>query len=220
MTIPLRPIPSDQQAKRSWRVLLNGKPIEAVEFLQLQSDQFGTLTYGWSPANYDTWAFSEAAGGGAVILPYCALEGELHVGVIRQDRFNCGGPVWNVSRGFRDSGEQARVGALRELSEEWGLEITEDSLVQLGPPANPNSAFFTTLGPDAGVHFYGVELPPESLVRTGNHYRLKSAASSTDSAEQISDWRFIHWTEATQLADMFTSAAVARLLAHLRQAPP
>ncbi|BDU77803.1 NUDIX domain-containing protein [Mesoterricola sediminis] len=203
-------IPPDFQARRGWRLTLNGAPVEPVTGFTLEAPAFGTLAYGLLPRGYDGWCFHETGGGGVVVAPFATVDGRLHVGVIRQARAFQGGEVWNLPRGFRDPGETASQAARRELFEETGLEVPEAEILVLGPPGNPNSAFFRTDAPGEGMGICAAAVDPaQAAGRTG-----------PDAAhEGITDFRFIPWTEAAGLGDMITNAAVARLLAHLATAP-
>ena len=128
--------------------------------------------------------------------------------------------------GFVDHGEAHHQAARREFAEETGLKATALTVTPLeGEPANPNSAFFETMGADEGVHFYGVELDQQDLeLRNGDlvvrDTLLERAPRATSErfAEMISGLHFIHWTKAARLQDMLTNAAVSRLQGYLRLA--
>jgi ADP-ribose pyrophosphatase YjhB (NUDIX family) len=65
---------------------------------------------------------------GAAVLP--VLGGTF--GLLRIYRHPVRDYVWEIPRGFVDPGEQARVSALRELSEETGLQCDPRDVVDLG----------------------------------------------------------------------------------------
>jgi 8-oxo-dGTP pyrophosphatase MutT (NUDIX family) len=223
----IRPIPTDLQPSRRWRVEVDGAAVPRAAHVVVACERFGTLAYGLTPGGYDGWSFHEAGGGGSVILPFVRLGGEVHVGVAQQLRHNQGGVVLNAPRGFVDPRESHVEAACRELAEELGLEADAGRVVPLGgEPANPNSAFFETAGPGEGVHFFGLEVQPDEVERTGTGLGLRpglirsdAAARAHRAAESIGASVFIPWYEAARLSDMFTNAAVARLLAHLRPGP-
>lgn len=164
---------------------------------------------------YDTWSFQETGGGGAVIAPYATVAGELVVGVVKQMRLNQYGEVWNLPRGFIESGELHLAGAVRELREETGL-LAEVVLLP-GEPANPNSAFFIT-APGEGVRFYAAKLQADTLCRDAQG-SLQLSVPQSANEEHISLLRFVPWREAIVLADMFTVAGVGRLLAYIHDRP-
>lgn len=190
--------------------------------MTLENPTFGTVTYGMAAEGYDTWSFREVGSGGVVVLPFAFVAGALHVLVIRQHRRNQGGEVWNAPRGFLDAGETSIEAGVRELREETGYAAGAALFELAGAPTNPNSTFFETPAPDHGVRFCAVEVP-ESKLRPadgGLGWSPSAIERGVDSSEamdreRIVAARFVPWTEAVHVADMFTVAAVARLLAHL-----
>lgn len=221
----LVPIPAERQNVRNWYVSLDGNPIHQVKTLTIDHPTLGTLTYGDTPAGYDGWTFHEAGGGGAVTLPFAILDGALWIGLVQQRRPNQGGDVWNVPRGFLDSGERHEDAARRELIEETGYDVAAGRVFALpGAGANPNSTFFETWDEGEGVQFYALEVAPDDLVMDGDNWAFRPeriASSERDRGNRVAEmiWRgrFFPWHEAAGVSDMFTNAAVARLLAHLRR---
>lgn len=218
-----RPIPEDQQQQRGWSVTVNGAPVAHVESVVIEHPRFGRLSYGLTAAGHDGWSFHEEGGGGSVIVLFARIEGALHVAVVAQHRPHQGGTVHNAPRGFLDPGEDRRRGAVRELAEEVGLHSEDHEIITLeGEPANPNSTFFETHEPGDGVSFFAVEVSADKLTRDDGGWVFADGviddspeARRSRTAEAISKARFIIWTQAARLGDMFTNAAVARLLAHL-----
>ncbi|KYF77089.1 hypothetical protein BE20_07160 [Sorangium cellulosum] len=223
-----RPIPADQRSLRRWCVAVNGEQQTDVLYLVLDHPSFGTLTYGLTAGGHDGWTFHERGGGGSVILPFCRSQGELIVGLVEQERPLQGKRVLNAPRGFLECAEGHAVAAARELMEEMGFDAAALALTRLpGAPANPNSTFFETLGPGEGVHFFALEIPETLLTEDRGHRTFVASVIATDQgarrsrlAEQIGAAVFIPWYEAAMLGDMFTNAAVARLLAAQRDADP
>lgn len=217
-----RPIAPTEQPLRNWTVAVDGVPVPAPSVVEISS-RFGVLRYGWLPDGYDGWSFREAGGGGAVSVPYAFRDGELLIGVVEQHRTNQGGTVLNVPRGFLDPGEAHAATAARELDEETALGARRVRELP-GRPLNPNSAFFETPEPELGVRIYAVEIPGDELVASGTDWALSSegvehASPGADARarERIGALRFVRWTDAAALGDMFTVAATARLLAELRR---
>jgi 8-oxo-dGTP pyrophosphatase MutT (NUDIX family) len=211
-------IPDDRQDARSWALEIDGEPYVHVGKLTLSS-RYAVLEYGLTPAGYDGCRWREPGGGGVVVLPWTTISGLLHVGVLRQQRPFQGGLVLNAPRGFVDPGESHESAALRELLEETGYD-PDDRLVALGgEPANPNSAFFDTSIPDSGVRFFGVEIDPTEVMITDNRVTLRDDTGPLDADEGIEGLEFVPWTEAARLADMFTNAGVARLIAFVSSDP-
>jgi 8-oxo-dGTP pyrophosphatase MutT (NUDIX family) len=189
--------------------------------LTIECSRFGVLAYGITPAGYDGWSFQEVGGGGSVIIPYLMRGEDLYIGVVRQHRYNQGGEVLNVPRGFLDRGESPHETAIREMSEETGYNADKRKVIDLGgQPANPNSAFFDTSEAGEGVKFFAVEIFEHEIETRDGKLTLRSEWHNRSHLEErlregIAGSYFIHWTEAAQLADMFSNAAVARLQAFL-----
>jgi 8-oxo-dGTP pyrophosphatase MutT (NUDIX family) len=217
------PIPSDKQEKRGWTVKLDGETIRNVGSLQISNPNFGVVTYGLTPPGYDGWSFKEIGGGGSVIVPYAQIDKQLYIGVVEQARHNQGGKVLNVPRGFLDPGESHFQAANREVVEETGYDPGDKKTVELvGDPMNPNSAFFETPEKNEGVKCYALQIQSRELEEREGMYVfrsgiLRSNASSKSArlAEQILGTRFIPYQQAVRLGDMFTVAAVGRLIGQL-----
>jgi ADP-ribose pyrophosphatase YjhB (NUDIX family) len=217
----VRPIADPDLPRREWRVEVNGKELVDPRLVELVHPRIGTLTYGWTPGGYDGWCFHEHRGGGAVTVPFARSGETLVVGVIREERFNQGGVVLNVPRGFLELGEAHRDAASRELSEETSLgDLRVFPLI--GAALNPNSSFFDTSGLDEGVRVFACEVPSGWLVTDGAGLAVRDecldgsvAAQIAKTREKIGALRFLPWREAVALGDMFTVAAVARLVVHV-----
>lgn len=209
-----------QTLKRGWELLLNGVVVTDVTSLTLSHPKFGFLEYGLSPTgNYDVWTFHETGGGGSVLVPFSCIDREIYVGLVYQDRFNQGGVVWNLPRGFISSGETHLAAAKRELVEETGISADKFRfpVTVLGKPTNPNSAFFNTMGEGEGVKFYAVEIPSEFLERRDNQdvfvFGQVVANAAAKEAEHIVKCEFVPWRAAIDVTDMFTIAGIGRLVA-------
>ena len=216
MSRTIAPIPKGTQ--RSWTVTMNGRKIETVSSITIAHPRFGRLCYGLTTRGYDGFHFHEAGGGGAVILPYTWLGLVLHVALIKQHRSTQGGSVWNAPRGFRDPGESNHETAIRELWEETGYRAAESAVRELpGKPCNPNSTFFDTSGPDEGVRFYAVHVSSVDVSEGPDGPSLRTSSSCAGAVERakegIEGIRFFPVVFAAQVGDMFTVAAIGRLLA-------
>ena len=225
MTTLISNIPAEKQAKRGWKVEIDGKPVGHVEKISITHPSFGELAYGLTPPGYDGWSFCEHGGGGAVIVPYCITRGRLFIGLVEQQRHNQGGKVLNVPRGFLSPGETHFQAAAREFTEETSLAVVPSSVTALsGVPLNPNSAFFETAGEGDGVKCYAVNVDESLLCAAESSGRLafragvlKADAASKQAklAEQILGCVFVPVADAARVGDMFTVAVVARLAASL-----
>lgn len=204
---------SDQK-KRGWTLTLNGAVVSEVEYLSLTNPRFGKLEYGLTPGGWDAWSFHEVGGGGSIIIPYAEIRGQIYIGMVRQNRPNQGGEVWNVPRGFLAFGENHFGTAQQELEQEVGYVSPELELLA-GKPMNPNSAFFLTQG-DEGVRAYALHVLESQLVDGGTAgwaFNPKILRPISKSAELIFGCRFFTCQQASEVGDMFTLAGMARLLA-------
>lgn len=210
---PIKPIPTDRQAHRSWRVEIDGKTVSPVSHLRLTSPQFGTVSYGQTPGGYDSWSYAEPLGG-VVIVPFIATPDGPLIGLLDEYRPNLGGWTQNLPRGFVDAGESNESAALREFREETGHPLTHCDALP-GGLANPNSAFWTTPGNDQGIAFFAAEIArADTLERDGALVLARTPPSQGSAgAEQTRALRFVPWRQAVLVRDMFTLAGVARLLA-------
>ncbi len=217
----IRPLTTDERAKRKWTVRINGVPqLDAVS-AEISAPQFGAVRYGMTVAGYDGWSFAEVGGGGSTIIPFCIDGGRLLIGTIREVRHNLGGEVANVPRGFVDAGETHLAAARRELAEETGFHSDRVFSLQ-GDPVNCNSAFFETPARDLGVRFFAVEVPVEMLERREDAIGFRASVIASDPGDEarrrndgIGKTEFVEWTQAAGYRDMFTIAAIGRLLAWL-----
>lgn len=197
---------------RRWAIEIDGTEVSASS-LSLDHPQIGRVVYGPSEYGYDTWRFTERFGG-VVVAPFVVLDSVLAVGLVRQHRANQGGWVWNCPRGFIDEHEDDATAASRELVEETGIRAPIFGLN--GEPANPNSAFFATLGARTGVRFFATEISATD-VRASNTDRWEYVRERerVREGEHIRDFQFFPWQQSAMISDMFTNAVVARLLSWL-----
>jgi ADP-ribose pyrophosphatase YjhB (NUDIX family) len=155
--------------------------------------------------------------------------GGMYIGVVQEDRKLAGGMVYNVPRGFLDSGETHSEAAVREVHEETGLAVMASRLIHLGNGINPNMAFFDTSrttvdGQPEGVSIFGLPVyynEVETIVGPEGqiHYRfreeIRAEAQPESPEERILGSIFIPMAEAVQSPDVYTSAAAGRLIAHM-----
>ncbi len=211
-------IPEEKQAKRGWKVELNGQTVEQMNRVRISHPKFGELNHGLTPGGWDGWSFHEIGGGGSVTVPFSVINDQLYVGVVEQNRPNQGGNVLNTPRGFLDPGEKHFEAAIREAGEELGVDDNriEERIFRLdGDPMNPNSTFFETAEEGEGVKLFAFSVLESELQNDGDGYifREDSLKPASKAAEGILKCRMIPWKQAAQLGDMFTVAAVGRLLA-------
>jgi ADP-ribose pyrophosphatase YjhB (NUDIX family) len=221
----VRAIAPREQSRRQWRVELDGQLVPSPSLVEITS-RYGILRYGWCAGGYDAWSFSEVGRGGVIAIPFAIKDGALLVGVIEEFRHNQGGVVLNVPRGLieYESGETPAAAASRELAEETG--ISGATLLELsGVPVNANSAFFETPAAGDGTRIYALELAADWLVADADGVRVREdhldnslRAVQERARERIGTLRLVPWTEAAALSDLFTVAAVARLVATLHRA--
>lgn len=179
-----------------------------------------------SPQGFDTWGWREPGGGGSAVVPYAFCKGELLIGLALQRRPNQGGNVLNLPRGFLDPGESHFEAAKREFEEEIGMDPSKLRFKRLlGEPKNPNSTFFETPGDGDGVkffaiHFHSKSLEPASdgggMVFRKDSLKVSSAVKQAKLDEDILGSRFLPYEQAVSVADMFTSAGIALLIAQER----
>ena len=211
-------IPDEGQQGRSWALEVDGNPCAQVGKLRLSS-RFAVFEYGLTPSGHDGCCWREHGGGGVVVLPWTMPTRQLLIGVVRQYRPFQGGSVLNAPRGFVDRGEPRRSAARRELIEATGYDPADRVAELGGDPANPNSALFDTCAPGGGVRFFGVEIDPAEIVSIQGRWTLHVDRGPQDPDESVETLEFVPWTAAARLGDMFTNAAVARLLAFLHTDP-
>ena len=172
------------------------------------------------------WGGASTKEGGAVIIPYATIQSTLFVGLLKEHRVLRGRVVLNVPRGFL-SGASALQTANREQDEEVGFLDATPRIHQLpGNPANPNSAFFETRVGE-GVRFFAFMLRENELEETREEtiegaedkvFQIKRnlvAPLTVEENGSILGLLFYRWTVAAKIGDMFSNAAVARLLACL-----
>jgi ADP-ribose pyrophosphatase YjhB (NUDIX family) len=230
--VPLVEIPADKQEKRGWAVRVNGEIVPSVKLVEIENPRFGRLVYGSVGGAYDSWAFAEIGGGGAVSVPFTFFNKRLFIGVVEQKRDNQGGIVLNVPRGFLNPGENHFEAVKRETTEEVGLALPLEYSDISGQPANTNSTFFVTSDPGEGVKFFSLNVPLELLEPDEEYtapklcpahfpsmkvfkFKADTVKAVGKGAEQIFKCVFVPWRYAAKLSDMFTKAAVSVLWASL-----
>ncbi len=210
------PIPDEKQEKRGWVLTVNGEVIPNVKTMELTNPRFGTISYGLTNGGWDAWAFEEIGGGGSVIVPYCIINDDLYIGVVKQFRDTQGGTIFNLPRGFLSPGENHFKAAQREAGEELRFNLKERFEPFLGAPGNPNSAFFVTEeNGEKGVKFFSLKFKPEEMKKgeEPNTFVISPELllPETKQGELIFNSVFLHWQEVARLGDQFTLAGSFRL---------
>lgn len=212
---PIRP------GKGLWAVKVNGEDRGDIELIELSHPNFGALTYGLHPDGYDTWAFRENGGGGAVTLPFVRVGHMGHlIGVIREIRKNMGpNPVLTAIGGFLNPFETHKDGQKRKTAEEAAIN-SERAFELRGIPLCSNRAFFVAdASAHEGIHVFGLEVPShvvgQSIGRnnpdvTFNEDYVLPGFKRTHEVVFLPPWQII-----TESPDIILVAAVARLTQHL-----
>jgi 8-oxo-dGTP pyrophosphatase MutT (NUDIX family) len=232
----LREVTAEKQNTAGWSVEVNGEKQESVASATLRQERMGIeVKYGLRPEGYDGIAIRELGGGGAVTIPYMIHPetGGIFVGLVKEYRPLLGGEVWNVPRGFIDTGETHEEAAAREVVEEMGYESTSDAgrIVKLAEGLNPNSTYFDTSrntddGEPSGVSIFSMMLHHENLDKVVNDdgrevyvfpTTVRDSVEGDVAAERIFGSMFVPIKEAMLSRDMFTSAAAGQLLVRLTQ---
>jgi hypothetical protein len=218
----ITPITEEPDAK-DWTVTVDGEE-RKVRHLVLENPKLGILSFGCRPEGTVGWIWEEVGGGGSGIIPYAILEEKLFIGLIVEERRTIkGGKAGNIPRGFHESGTTHHETAAREGKEELGFPDLEKRLEVLrGEPANSNSAFFDT-STGEGFHYYGLKIHPSELQITPKGleskepsvYKFKEGLfhPHSTSSERILQCHFFPWDKAATVADNFSNAGTARLLA-------
>lgn len=215
----LQPVPKDKA--KGWKAKVNGEPVD-LWHLELVNPNIGRIEYGWRDY-FDSIVIRENGGGGSVIIPYCfGPNNVLYIGFILQKRDNMS-DTYNAIGGFLTADEVHFEVAKRELQEEAGF-VFADRIHQLsGISGNPNRAYFVTHEPEAGIHFYGLEVRPDEVclqhekdqaetVLLFNQDVLKPLSPM---GEKIARCQFLPWYVLAGRQDMFLGDGIARLLAFL-----
>lgn len=213
----LRPIKDEEQAKRGWKVEVNGVVIDEVSEARIFHEKMGiSVGYGMRPAGYDGVGIIEPGRGGVVSVPFVIIDNEMLVGVVEESRDYQGGVVPNVPRGFLDPKETHIQALSRETGEEIGIDFNKERVYDItGDAKNPNSAFFETPDQGQGVRFYAVAFHPSELVQRNGRWTIDSSLLTAKSkvAERILKCYFMPWLQVMQLNDMFSVAGTGLLIA-------
>jgi 8-oxo-dGTP pyrophosphatase MutT (NUDIX family) len=196
-----------------WRVIVDGEE-KPCGHLALVHDKYGKIEWGQRPEGFAGWVFHEPGGGGSVTIPFAKNpEGEIFLGLIRENRANMGGPNWCVVGGYIDPGETHQTTAERETQEEAGLVSSPMALPGL-PGCINRATWVADPSKDEGVHAYGIEIPWALLERAEDegHRMVAGTLNHTKEAEM----RFFPWKDAIQRSpNMLARGAIAQLLAEL-----
>jgi 8-oxo-dGTP pyrophosphatase MutT (NUDIX family) len=214
------PIPDSIQ--HIWQVFIDGQPVDHYSHLAAQS-KYGVMNLGISPDLGQHITFQEPGGGGSVIIPFVVIQEQrvvdlrslnkkqdyqIYAGLIEQQRDRQGGLVWNVPRGYVNQGDSHDQTAAKELTEETGL--SGQPFLLPGQSLNPNSSYFET-GKDNGVRIYAINLGSDRAAWRDSQVVLLDNPQPTEVHEKVGQCRFFPLAELSQLGDMFSVAAEARL---------
>ncbi len=220
MSDRVTPASPDAVRAAGWLVSVNGEIFPGARHVSIENERFGTLSFGRRPEGTIGWGWKEVGGGGVGIVPYSVFEGKLVIGLILQDRhFMSGGQASNIPRGFLDLAKTHFETATREFTEEVGWKAPHERLESLdGSPANSNSTFFDTTD-GGGFRYFCFEAYSLELERTLDGVVFKAGLIKPVSAitERILGCSFVPWEVAATVADNFSNAGVARLLASKRE---
>lgn len=213
------------QSKRGWELQVNGETVPDVSSATLTNASMGLeLKYGQTPQGYDAWKFHEPGGGGSVTMPWAVIDGKILLGVVNQNRPAAGGVMSEAPRGFMDPGESHLEAAVRETSEETGLQALKERFVMLGNGKNPNTTFFDTSGQGEGVTFFGLQVMPDELEQINQEdgasyyafrHDIRAQATGDKVAERILGSRFIPIQEAVTSPDLMTAAGAGLLTGYM-----
>lgn len=211
MVFEMEDIPADHV--RGWKVFVDGTEIPAPKKVELVSDKWGKVTYGFRPEGFDSWTYKMRAN--AVTLPYCIKRGlvgrKLVVGLLVENRPNMGGDALCVIGGFTDPNESLQEAQRREASEEGGLTGRP---VPIGNLMVTDRLFWdASEAVYGGNHVFAQEIPPNELGQIGPRaWRVKADASTFKDFKKAQQLVFLTWEDAVQRTqDGIALAALARL---------
>lgn len=169
--------------------------------------------------------FRYVSPGGAIVVPYSFIDGELYILVVRQLRYltrsdTCDGFVEGTPRGFYDGSvpaiEQARI----EFEEEVGKTLDPKRIGELvalpGAPVCVDNGFVDIVNASGrGHHYFAIEIPEASLEQRGNDWQIRRAVVKPMSIhlaeEHITGHRFVKASELILSSDALNIVSVARL---------
>jgi 8-oxo-dGTP pyrophosphatase MutT (NUDIX family) len=193
-----------------WTVNIDGHETPFAH-VHLFNPSFGVgIELGKRPEGYTGPVIYEK--GGAVVIPYFRHEnGEIWVGLLKKNRPNLGGVVFEASGGFVNPKEEHFEAASREFQEETGISLTPE---RLGGYTAWNRLFQfcdVSSGEGAGTKNMA-ELKPELFQLDGD------TAVFSDTAPKFfnRDLVFFPWRRAVfETVDDLAGMAIARLVASL-----
>jgi 8-oxo-dGTP pyrophosphatase MutT (NUDIX family) len=164
------------------------------------NSKFGQLEIGMVPGkSWDQWLFHENAGGGSLVIGYAEIDNELHVLMLKANRFNLVGDSddYEGPGGFKDEDDSTKlVTAVRELLEETDQLANPEPVSGRGYVGN--RAFFQLASEDEGTSVFAFELTDEQVTATNDSDKLA----------------LMPWRDAIRTTrDALTGMAIARLVA-------
>lgn len=192
-----------------FQVFIGGKEANPGSGVMITSP-WGSWALGKRPEGYPGVLYREPQGGGAATLPWTRMpEGPVLVALLRADRPNMGGYVWELMGGMvsRPADTKTDVQA-REASEEGGLDTRQAQPLPGGPVLQDRLVYVANIGENEGVHLFHYEVPFTDIYMDEEGYR-RPKQPLTKKWESI--LAFMSIDEAARSPDPLVHSAVLRL---------
>lgn len=198
------------EPSKHWRVEIDGM-VTDTRHIKISS-RWGELSFGQRldtgrVSTCEGWLWHETNGGGAVLLPYARVEGELMIGLILEDRPNLGEkPVFCAIGGGVDVGESHRDAAVRESYEETSGHVFGEIFQLPGLGGVQDRLYYICDHATEGVRSFAVETLVECV---DGIYRPVALPGN----KPICNVRFFPWKVAAKVTpDLIARGAILQLL--------